>query len=299
MLAANVISVTGDSLAQLGVPWYVLESTGSSVRAGVVAFCALLPVAVCAWASGPFIDRAGRLRDQRRRDPAAADLRRPELGGVLITAMGASHVLLVDAGTFGVSAVLVASGLRDLPAARPSSPVSGAGTSHQGSFGESLGFLLRMPPLLGICLTTLAAQGLDQGWSSVLLYGAVAHRWRRRAVFAVAFLIVGAPRFAVAALTGSVAPLAVMMAVEGLACGALNPIRATVVYETVPEHLRSRVVGVMTSAGLMAAPLGGLVAGLLVGDAGLFTTLLVTGGVYLAVTLWPATSASWREMDPG
>jgi MFS family permease len=134
-----------------------------------------------------------------------------------------------------------------------------------------------MPLLLGICLTTLAAQGLDQGWSSVLLYGAVAHRWRRRAVFAVAFLIVGAPRFAVAALTGSVAPLAVMMAVEGLACGALNPIRATVVYETVPEHLRS----------------------LLVGDAGLFTTLLVTGGVYLAVTLWPATSASWREMDPG
>jgi hypothetical protein len=26
-----------------------------------------------------------------------------------------------------------------------------------------------MPLLLGICLTTLAAQGLDQGWSSVLL----------------------------------------------------------------------------------------------------------------------------------
>lgn len=46
VLAANVISVTGDSLTQLGVPWYVLESTGSSARAGVVAFCALLPVAL-------------------------------------------------------------------------------------------------------------------------------------------------------------------------------------------------------------------------------------------------------------
>jgi MFS family permease len=310
VLAANVISVAGDSLAQLGVPWYVLESTGSSARAGVVAFCALLPVAVSAWVSGPFIDRVGRRRVSIISDLACgtsvaaipllqisgvlsfwmlcglmalagaagaprvtargvllpalaehADMRLARaaslydgaarcaamvgaaLGGVLIITMGASHVLLVDAGTFGLSAALVASGLRALPAARPSSRVPGAGTSHQGSFGESLGFLLRMPLLLGICLTTLAAQGLDQGWSSVLLpvdvreklgsvldlgmletvfaacalagallYGAVAHRWRRRAVFAVAFLIVGAPRFAVAALTGSVAPLAVMSA---------------------------------------------------------------------------------------
>jgi hypothetical protein len=55
----------------------------------------------------------------------------------------------------------------------------------------------------------------------------------------------------------------------------------------------------MTSTGLMAAPFGGLVAGLFVGAAGLSTTLLVTGGVYLAVTLWPAFSASWQGMDAG
>jgi hypothetical protein len=54
----------------------------------------------------------------------------------------------------------------------------------------------------------------------------------------------------------------------------------------------------MTSAGLMAAPFGGLVAGFLVGAVGLSATLLVTGGVYLAATLWPVVSASWREMDP-
>jgi MFS family permease len=62
VLGANVISVAGDSVTQLGVPWYVLESTGSSARAGVVAFCALLPVAVSAWASDPFIDWVGRRR---------------------------------------------------------------------------------------------------------------------------------------------------------------------------------------------------------------------------------------------
>ncbi len=41
------------------------------------------------------------------------------LGGVLIAAFGAGHVLLVDTATFGVSAGAVASGLRGLPAALP------------------------------------------------------------------------------------------------------------------------------------------------------------------------------------
>ena len=41
----------------------------------------------------------------------------------------------------------------------------------------------------------------------------------------------------------------------------------------------------MTTAGLMAAPFGGLVGGVFVGTVGLSATLLVTGGVYLAVTL--------------
>jgi MFS family permease len=90
-----------------------------------------------------------------------------------------------------------------------------------------------------------------------------------------------------------------MMAVEGLACGALNPIRATVVFETVPEHPRSRVISTMTAAGVMAAPFGGLVAGVFVGAVGLSATLLVTAGVYLAVTLWPVASTSWRDLDPG
>jgi MFS family permease len=91
---------------------------------------------------------------------------------------------------------------------------------------------------LGMLETVFAVCAL----AGALLYGALAHRWRRRSVFAVAFLIVGAPRFAVAALTGTVAPLAVMMAVEGLACGALNPIRATVVFETVPSRCGGRLL---------------------------------------------------------
>ena len=392
MLAANVISVAGNSLTQLAVPWYVLQSTGSSARAGIVAFCSLFPVAVSASVCGPLIDRVGRRRMSVISDlacgasvaavpllqlggvlrfwmlcalmagagacsvpgttargvlvPALAQragvrlvrvaslydgaarcaaMIGAALGGVLIAAFGASHVLLADAATFGVSAGIVAFGLRGLPAARPSGPP--AATGYRSSMRDGFRSVLRTPLLLGICLTTLAAQGLDQGWSSVLLpvdvrakfgsvvdlglletafalcalagallYGAVGHRWRRWPVFTAAFLIVGMPRFAVAAFTGTVAPLAVMMAVEGLACGALNPIRTTVVYEIVPDHLRSPVVSAMTAAGMAAAPFGGLITGIFVATAGLFTTTLVIGGVYLAVTLCPLLAATWREL---
>jgi len=393
VLTANGISVTGDSLTQLGVPWYVLQSTGSPARAGLVAFCSLFPFALSAVACGPLIDRVGRRRMSVLSDlacavsvaavpvlqlggvlrfwmlctlmasvgifsapgttarqvlvPALAEragarlvrvaslydgaarcaaMIGAALGAVMIAAFGATHVLLADAATFGASAGLVACGLRDMPAARPAGPATGAGYGH--SLRDGFRTVLRAPLLLGICLTTLAAQGLDQGWSSVLLpddvrvkfgsvldlgmletvfalcalggavlYGAVGHRWRRWPVFTAAFLIVGMPRFAIAAFTGTVVPLAVMMAIEGLACGTLNPIRSTVVFEIVPDHLRSPVVSAMTAAGLAAAPFGGLVAGILVARAGLLTTMLAIGCAYLAVTLCPLVSATWRKAD--
>jgi MFS family permease len=185
--------------------------------------------------------------------------------------------------------------------------------------------------LLSICLVTMLAQGLDQGWSAVLLplhvrdslggpsalglvealfcggalagallYGAAGHRFRRWPVYVVAFLIVGAPRFIVAALTGTVAPLAVMMTLEGLACGAINPILATTIYQTVPDELRSRVLSATTASALMIAPLGGLAAGFLAGTVGLTDALLAVGGVYLLVTLYPAIFPAWKLLDhPG
>ncbi|MFF0743201.1 MFS transporter [Streptomyces sp. NPDC004111] len=61
-LSAQTISTIGNSLTLIGVPWFVLETTGSASRAGVVAFCATLPVAVSALVGGPLIDRFGRRR---------------------------------------------------------------------------------------------------------------------------------------------------------------------------------------------------------------------------------------------
>ncbi|MFG3026465.1 MFS transporter [Streptomyces sp. NPDC048254] len=110
--------------------------------------------------------------------------------------------------------------------------------------------------------------------TGVLVYGMVGSRFRRWPVFTIAFLIGGLPRFVGAAFTDSFAPLAVIMAVEGLAFGVLNPIMATVTYEAVPEELRSRVLSATTASVQLVTPLGGLAPGLLVDSAGLSTTLL-------------------------
>jgi len=112
-----------------------------------------------------------------------------------------------------------------------------------------------------------------------------------------AFIIVGAPRFVVAALTGTVAPLTVMTTIEGLACGVINPILATTIYQTVPGQLRSRVLIATTASALLIAPLGGLAAGFLAGSAGLAAALLGSGGLYLLVMLCPIILPAWKQID--
>ncbi|MEV3992863.1 MFS transporter [Streptomyces sp. NPDC049837] len=396
VLAANAVSISGNALTLIGVPWFALQTTGSPGKAGLVAFCATLPVVVSAIVGGPVIDRIGRRRVSIASDlvcalalaaipllhhagrldfwmlcalmgvtglfhapgetarhvlvpdlaeQAGTTLARAAslfdavsrgarmtgaaLAGVLIAVVGAETVLLLDAVTFGLSALLVFGGVRGVPAAEPlrgGAPVSLA--RYRAELREGYAFVLGSRLLLGITLMVMFTNGLNQGWSSVLLpvhaqrnlggaaaiglvtavfggcallgallYAAVGHRWRRRTVFTVAFLVGGAPPYVVAALTDSVLPMVVMAAVSGLGVGTLNPILTTVMYERVPDALRSRVAGVTTAGVLMTTPLGGVGAGYLVERVGLVPTLLTIGGLYFAATLTPALFPSWRGMD--
>ncbi|MFI1013321.1 MFS transporter [Streptomyces sp. NPDC020965] len=395
-LAANAVSITGNSLTLVGVPWFALETTGSPAKAGLVAFCATLPVVVSAIAGGPVIDRVGRRRVSIASDlicalavlaipllhfagalpfwalcalmgvtglfhapgetarhvmlpdlavaagtplpraasafdavSRAARMAGAALAGVLIALTGAEVVLLLDAATFAISALLVFLGVRRVRATEPrrsAAPVSFAG--YRAELREGYAFLLRQRMLLAVLLTVMFTNGLDQGWSAVLLpvhakdnlggagelgllvalfagfallgavlYGAVGHRFPRRVVFTVAFLLCGAPRFVVAALTDGTAPLAVTLAAGGLAAGMLNPILTTVMFERVPDELRSRVAGVGTAGALMTTPLGGLAAGLLIEGVGLGTALLVVGGLYAAALVPAMVFPCWRELN--
>ncbi|GAA3380866.1 hypothetical protein GCM10017750_40560 [Streptomyces racemochromogenes] len=200
--------------------------------------------------------------------------------------------------------------------------------AYRTDLAEGRRFLTRSRLLLGITLMVMVTNGLDQGWSSVLLpvhgredlgdatalglmvslfggfallgallYGAWGQRFPRRAVFAGAFLISGATRYVVAAVTDTPLPLAVTMALSGLAAGVLNPILTTVVYELVPEDMRSRVSSVSMAGSELAMPMGGLAAGLLVDAFGVTPALLAFAAVYLLATLIPLVFPSWRGLD--
>ncbi len=59
LLAANALSLTGNVLSMLAVPWFVLETTGSAARTGLAAFASTLPVVISATFAGVLIDRLG------------------------------------------------------------------------------------------------------------------------------------------------------------------------------------------------------------------------------------------------
>lgn len=396
VLAADAVSISGNSLTLIGVPWFALETTGSPAKAGLVAFCATLPVVVSAIIGGPVIDRVGRRRvsvvtdlvcaaalavipllhhagalrfwmlcalmavtglfnapGETARHVLVPDLAEragtslsraaslfdavsrgarmtgAALAGVLIALIGAEAVLFVDAATFCGSALLVSVGLRGLRAAEPRRDAPRVSfAAYRAELREGYAFLLRSRLLLGVVLMVMLTNGLDQGWSSVLLpvhaqnnlggardlgllaavfggcallgallYAAIGHRFPRRVLFTVAFVLCGLPRFVVAALVDGPAPLAATMAVAGLGAGMLNPILTTVMYERIPEELRSRVASTTTAGVRMTMPLGGLAAGYLVERAGLVTALLAFGGLYFLTTLAPAVFPSWRELD--
>lgn len=396
VLLANTISIAGSSLTLIGVPWFVLQTTGSAGRAGIVAFCATLPVVVAALVGGPVIDRLGRRRVSATSDlicglavaaipllhyagllefwvlcalmavgglvhtpgltaryvllphlaehagttvtraaslydavSRGARMIGAALAGVLIAVVGAESVLLLDATTFAASALLVTAFLRGVPAAEPQRAAKKVSLSgYRAELAEGWRFLTRSRLLLGITVMVMMTNGLDQGWSSVLLpvhgrealggaaalglmialfggfallgallYGAWGERFSRRTVFAFAFLLCGAPRYAVAAFTDTPLPLAVTMALSGLGAGVLNPILTTTLLEKVPDGLRSRVAGVTTAGCELTMPLGGLAAGLLVDGFGVTRALLAFGGVYFLVTLTPLLFPAWRGLE--
>ncbi|MCC9306464.1 MFS transporter [Kitasatospora sp. RB6PN24] len=66
---ANGVSLLGTRVAAIALPWFVLVTTGSAARTGLVAACELTPYVVSKALSGPLVDRLGA-----RRTSVAADL---------------------------------------------------------------------------------------------------------------------------------------------------------------------------------------------------------------------------------
>jgi MFS family permease len=71
LLAANVLSMTGNVAALVAIPWYVLQTTGSASKTGLSAFFNFLPVALAGFLGGTVVDRFGFKRTSVIADAAS------------------------------------------------------------------------------------------------------------------------------------------------------------------------------------------------------------------------------------
>ena len=62
LLAGNIVSLVGSSLTAIALPWFVLQTTGSAAKTGLVGFFGLLPALIAGVFGGVLVDRLGYKR---------------------------------------------------------------------------------------------------------------------------------------------------------------------------------------------------------------------------------------------
>lgn len=308
----------------------VLVSAAGAVRGLEMSTYVLLPG--LADAAGMPITRATALHDGMNR---TAGMLGVPLAGVLIAVSSAPAVLVVDAASFLIAAVLLA--LLVPRTSQPPTTEDEDGRAVERPTGlrgyvrelrEGFAFLVRDRMLVAISVLVLMTNLLDQAYSAVLVpvwvhdelgtplalglvggvfgVGAVVGsgvfawlgpRLPRRRSFAWGFLVGGAPRFFVLAVAVALPPVLAVSLVAGLAVGAINPALAATEYERIPRHLQARVIGALAAVAMAGIPVGGLLGGIAVEQLGLSVAVAAFGLVYLLTTLAPFVFPVWREMD--
>jgi MFS family permease len=59
LYVADVVSLSGNAVAQLAIPWFVLTTTGSATSTALVVFFSFLPIVIAAFFGGVIVDRLG------------------------------------------------------------------------------------------------------------------------------------------------------------------------------------------------------------------------------------------------
>ncbi|MGC9670521.1 MFS transporter [Planosporangium sp. 12N6] len=251
------------------------------------------------------------------------------LAGVLVTLAGSPVAVAVDAATFAAAAAIGAIWVRvaEQPTVEADTEAAPALRRYWHDLTAGLRFVAGDRLLLGIITMVALTNLLDQGLIEVMLpvwvrdevgsagalgvivgvggLGAVlgnlvgawlGPRVSRRALYTVGFILGGAPRFFVLAMTGTLSPVVAVVGVAEVFAGSLNAVIGTTSYERIPEELRARVLGAVRASAWIGTPFGALVGGYAVEALDVHTALLVFGAAYLITTLAPVVFPAWRQM---
>jgi MFS family permease len=391
LLASEAVSITGNRLTQLAIPWFVLQTTGSVAQTGLVGFFSLLPFVLSSALGGVIVDRLGLRRASIAADLAsgatvlcipllyhtvglplaallalvfagalldapgvtareallpdlvktagttlergtslhdgvsrAASMLGAPLAGVLIALLGPANVLILDAATFALSALL----MRAFVPAPPPRAAEAATERYVAQLREGFGFVWRTPLVRAMVVMVLITNMLDAAMGGVLMpvyadrvldsvvalglmsggmgltaflgtlvFAWIGHRLPRVSTLVAGFTLGGPSRFFFLATLPGVGPAIAGFTIAGVGIGVVNPILGTLQYERVPERLRARVFGAVSAGVLAGAPVGALLGAALVELIGLQETFLVFGTVYLACTLSPLWVPAWRDAN--
>jgi MFS family permease len=389
LFVADAISLVGNAVAQLAIPWFVLVTTGSPALTGLAVFFNFLPVVFAGFFGGVVVDRLGFRTTSVLADLGSAGavaaipllhstigielwqlmtlvflgalldapgatarqamfpdiaanagvgmerangiragiqqgslLLGAPLGGVLVTQLGATNALWLDAASFLVSAALVATVVpvvhREVPEDAPQ--------RYFAELAEGLRFIWRNRLFRALVATSLATNLLDAPFSvampvfaresfgsatdlglmygvfggaallGALAYSAAGHRLPRRATYLTAYAFVPVMYVTLATMPSLGVTLAAL-AVAGFAAGPINPVINTVQFAIVPSYMRGRVFGAVRAAAWASIPLGVLVGGVVIDAVGVAATFLGIGLCYVAVTLYGFFNPALREMN--
>ncbi len=248
----------------------------------------------------------------------------PPLAGILIAWLGTSNVLWLDAGSFVVSAALVAvavptvardtvatvheryrdalvAGLRFLRGDRVLMALA-VSLMLTNFYGNPL-FAVVLPVYardafgsatdLGLMATALGAGELI----GAVLFGAIGHRLPRRATWIVAFAVSGPLWYWALSFEPSLPVMIGALAFGGLLGGPLNPLLVTVRHERIPAALRGRVFSTFSAISMVASPLGILSAGALIEAVGFRPTVLAFAIGAQIIGLGMLFVPAFRDMD--
>jgi len=354
LLLAGVISLIGNMLAALALPWFVLETTGSASRAGMIGFAAFLPNCLAGLFGGPLVDRIGFRRMSLIADivsgcamaaipllyhtvglafwqllalvllgalldvpgltarrsmlpeiaaearvslervnaafeslSSAAFLVGPPVAGLLITRIGASDLLWLDAATFAVAIVLVLAFVHYREEPRPARPSA----RYLDDLRSGLRFIRHDRLLFPMALAVALANALTGSMIAVVLpvyahdvldsatdlglmvaatgagallgiaiYGIASQRVSRSVIWLGAFFLSPLEYWALA-VSPPLFVLLVALTVSGLVVGPLNPLMVTIRHERSPVEVRGRVFSTYSAIAMSASPFGILLTG--------------------------------------
>lgn len=143
--------------------------------------------------------------------------------------------------------------------------------------------VLHSPEALGTVLGVFAGGALLGN----LIFTVVAEKLPKYPAFLLGGLISGAPRLMVLAVSSNLALVLAITFISGIGIASVNPILGVALFETVPDTLQTRVIGLSTTVTFAGIPIGSLLGGWSVSRFGLHNAVLVAALSCLAITIIP------------